>query len=320
MRDAILNFHTQFSFQPKVQYANTLKKKKYVLVCGMGGSHLAADLLKTIHPELPLFVHSDYGLPKTQILLAKETLVIISSYSGNTKEAIDGYREARKRHLPIAAISVGGQLLKRAKKDGVPFVALPDTGIQPRSALGFSLLGLLALLGRSKDIALARRIGAQLKKTDAEHRGRNLAKQLRGRVPVIYSSRTNQAIAYNWKIKFNETGKIPAFYNVLPELNHNEMSGFDVKPSSRILADHFVFIFLTDKTDHPNIQKRMSILKRLYEDRGLPVREALIEGKDPFIKVFSSLLFADWTALALADYYGLEPDLVTMQEAFKKSL
>ncbi|MBI4272789.1 hypothetical protein HY621_02980, partial [Candidatus Uhrbacteria bacterium] len=107
-------------------------------------------------------------------------------------------------------------------------------------------------------------------------------------------------------------------YNVLPELNHNEMTGFDVKETSRQLSEKFFFIFLKDHTDHPRIQKRMDILERLYQDRGLPVRVIDLEGVHPFYKIFSCLVLADWTAIYTAEQYGLESEQVPMVEEFKK--
>jgi len=110
---------------------------------------------------------------------------------------------------------------------------------------------------------------------------------------VIYSSKRNVAVAYNWKIKFNETGKIPAFYNVFPELNHNEMTGLDVREATKELSKNFHFIFLKDETDHPKIQTRMDITKKLYEDRGLAVEILQLQGNDIFHKIFSTLFFCD---------------------------
>jgi glucose/mannose-6-phosphate isomerase len=317
MRSAILNFAKQFSFEPKVENAKALGAYDHFIVAGMGGSHLAADLLLMQRPELALKVHADYGLPAR---MNKDALVIASSYSGNTEETLDAYASARKRGLAVAAIAVGGKLLELAKKDGVPYVMLPDTGIQPRSALGFSLIALLAIIGDKKSLRAVGALAKTLDPSEYEPAGKELAAKLRGRVPVIYASSRNAALAYNWKIKFNETGKIPAFLNVLPELNHNEMTGFDVTGGNRGLAKSFHFLFLADDADHPRVQKRMEVLQTLYEDRGLPVERIDITDADPWHGAFASLLLADWTALALADAYGLESEQVPMVEEFKKRI
>ena len=281
----------------------------------MGGSHLAADLAKLWNSQLPLTIVSDYGLPPE---VTKKDLVIASSYSGNTEETIDGLKIALKKKIPIVVIAVGGKLIALAIKHNLPYVQLPNTGIQPRCALGFSLRALLKIVKDERGLRESARLAKTLIPTELEKAGKTLAEKLKGRVPVIYSSRKNYAIAYNWKIKLNETGKIPAFYNVLPELNHNEMNGFDAQPSTKQLCNKFHFVFLKDKKDHPRVQKRMAILERLYRERGLPVETLELQGKTQFEKMFSSLVLADWTAVYTAEHYGLESEQVPMVEELKK--
>jgi len=148
--------------------------------------------------------------------------------------------------------------------------------------------------------------------------GKALAYRIKGKVPVVYSSSENAPIAYNWKIKLNETGKIPAFMNVLPELNHNEMNGFDVHPSTRPLSRVFHFLLLKDKNDNEHVQKRMEVLASLYEARKLPVMTLELKGKTVLEKIFSSLLLADWLAYHTATLYKVDPEQVPLVEEFKK--
>lgn len=318
MDEAIKNFAKQLLYKPQIENKQNFKKKKKIIVCGMGGSHLAADLLRDFKPELALTIHSDYGLPPIPDKEAKKTLVVISSYSGNTEETIDAFNQAKEKGLSLLIIAVGGKLIEQAQQYSIPYIQLPSTGIQPRSALGFSFKALLKVIGL-KDIAKeADALAKTLKPADYKQEGQELAQKLKGKVPVIYASNYNLAMAYDWKIKFNETGKIPAFYNVLPELNHNEMTGFDVKDSSRELSDKFHFIFLKDSNDQPRVVKRMEVLQKLYQDRGLPVEVIAMKGETKLEKVFSSLILADWTALSLAQHYGLEAEQVPMVEEFKK--
>lgn len=318
MYDAIKNFPSQFSYEPEIKNKENLAKRHWYIVAGMGGSHLAADLLKVWNPYLPLFIYKNYGLPKIPDEILNNSLVIASSYSGNTEEVLDTYNEARKRGLPLAAISIGGKLLERAKKDAIPYIQMPDTGIQPRSALGFNIKALLAVMGETAALQEINALANSLKPDELEIRGKELAKKLSGYTPVIYSSAENEAVAYNWKIKFNETGKIPAFYNVFSELNHNEMTGFDIKPKTKNLSKNYYFILLTNVSDHPRIQKRMVVLKELYQARKLPVVEIPLTGQNIFHKIFSSLVLADWTAYYTAEGYGVESEAVPMVEEFKK--
>jgi glucose/mannose-6-phosphate isomerase len=315
---AIRDFNKQFAYEPEIKNKKGLARPKWYIVAGMGGSHLAADLLKIWDSRLPLLVHKNYGLPNVPEAILKESLLIASSYSGNTEETLDAYLTAKKRGMPVAAIAVGGKLLELAKKDDAPFIQLPDTGIQPRSALGFSIKALLALMGEKVALREVGKLKRLLKPQSFKRQGRKLAQKLKGYVPVIYSSEQNEAIAYNWKIKFNETGKIPAFYNVFSELNHNEMTGFDVKEKTKNLSEKFYFILLRDKSDDARIQKRMTILKRLYQERGLPILEIDLEGLSVFYKIFASLVLADWAAYYTAKQYKVEPEQVPMVEEFKK--
>ena len=219
-----------------------------------------------------------------------------------------------------AAISVGGVLLERAKASGVPYVRMPDTGIQPRSALGFSTLGLLKITGNEEGLRETSRAAGALDPVIFEARGKELAGMLRGYVPIIYTSSRNAAVGYSWKIKFNETVKIPAFANVFPELNHNEMTGFDRTAETRPLAEKFFFIFLRDSADHAKITRRMEVTERLLRNRGLGTAVLEMEEKNSsaFYKVFSSLLLADWAAYYTAEIYGVEGEQVPMVEEFKR--
>ncbi|MFH1286503.1 MAG: SIS domain-containing protein [Candidatus Magasanikbacteria bacterium] len=318
MQDAIKGFAKQFAFEPTVEQSEKLENKTHVILVGMGGSHLAADIARTIDPGLPLLVHTDYGLPTVSDEALKQSLIVCSSYSGNTEEVLSAYDEAKERGLSVAVSAVGGKLIEQAKEDGIPFVQMPDTGIQPRSALGFSLLALFKLMGRNDLLDQARGLVDILRPEDLEEEGQRLAQLFKDHVPVIYASARNVSVAYNWKIKFNETGKIPAFYNVFPELNHNEMTGFDAQDSSKHLSEGIFFLFLKDIDDHPKVQVRMDVLEKLYKERGLPVEVMDLAGQNIFEKIFRSLIIADWAAVHTAEIYGLESEQVPMVEEFKK--
>lgn len=318
MNEAINAFAEQFRFVPVILPKPVRSYKRYV-VAGMGGSHLAAGLLQSCSPALDIVIHRNYGLPANPGAL-KDALVIVSSYSGNTEEALDTFATARKKKLPVAVIAVGGALLELAKKTGVPYVALPNTGIQPRSALGFSFMALLSLTRQEKLAKDAAKLAKTLVPSAYEKQGKAIDEAIKGRVPIIYASEQNSAIAYNWKIKFNETGKIPAFCNVLPELNHNEMTGFDVKEQTAALSERMHFIMLRDKDDHSRIQKRMATLTSLFQDRHIPVTTIDLQGKTRLERIFSSLLIADWAAYHTAKRYGLEPEQVPMVEEFKRMI
>ena len=177
---------------------------------------------------------------------------------------------------------------------------------------------MLALMHEKTLLAETGELVKQLHPVREESHARELAKRLQASVPIVYSSARNAAVAQNWKVKFNETGKVPAFYNVLPELNHNEMTGFDVRARTLPLSRHFRFVFLKDADDDPRLTKRMAVLERMFRDRGLPSEVVILQGKSRLQKLWNGLLLADWTAYHLARLYEVEPEQVPMVEEFKK--
>jgi glucose/mannose-6-phosphate isomerase len=316
--DDIKNYADQFEYEPIVENIRKLKKFSKFVVCGMGGSHLGADIIKTWHPELDLVVWHSYGLPKLHEKDIKERLIILSSYSGNTEETIDALNAAKSKRLNFAVVASRGKLIKLAQSLKVPYVQMPDFHMQPRMATGLSVKALLALMGERSWLAEAKTLSILLHPSREELRGRDLAKRLHGSVPVIYSSVQNGAIATNWKIKFNETGKIPAFWNVVPEMNHNEMTGFDSKGKTSGLSRHFHFVFLKDADDDRRIIKRMNVMEKLFRDRGFKTEIVLLQGKNHLHKIFNGLILADWAAFHSAKLHGVDPEQVPMVEEFKK--
>lgn len=350
MRDIILDFNRQFRYEPVIENEEKRRLgKAYIaynqqnyVVIGMGGSHLAGDAVRYLDPHLPLVIHKNYGFPDISYDKLLSSFVIIMSHSGNTEEALDSLDKTllpkgRLNRPSAATISSGGRMYEIAKAEGLPYIHVPDIGIPPRAATGLMTRALLKMMGLD---LLFRQTGllARLLKPDAlESAGEDIAKKLYCKIPLIYASAQNDTIAQNWKIRLNETAKTPAFYNVFPELNHNEMNAFDANQPTKFLADLFHFIFLTDKQDHPGVQKRMAILAELYLKTGRDVEVLeLNEQRDLYTdmwpskdmqsiesacrmhKLFSSIALADWTAYYLAKLYGVNPIEIPIVEEFKK--
>lgn len=322
MNEAIRNFPKQLEFTPKIENKEKLGAYGHFVVLGMGGSHWAADIIAGWKPEISLRIHSDYGLPHIPEHLKARTLVIGSSYSGNTEEPVDGFEEAGRRGLSRAALAVGGRLRDLARQASIPYIQFPDIGIQPRSALGFSMKAMLTLMDEGKAASDLAALAAPLteRMADLESQGKALAQNLQGHAPVIYASERNRAIAQNWKIRLNETAKVPAFWNTVPEMNHNEMTGFDVIPTTKMLSERLAVVFLSDDEDHPKVQLRMTVTEGLYRARGLKTVVIPMTGSRPFEKILSSVLTADWTAYHTSQIYGTESEQVPMVEEFKKRI
>ncbi|MBI5306494.1 bifunctional phosphoglucose/phosphomannose isomerase [Candidatus Wolfebacteria bacterium] len=319
MEQSIRKFTSQFQFQPKIVNSGKLKPFKNIVIAGMGGSHLAADLLKMLIGEkMPVFIHKDYGLPNLPKEYWENNLIIISSYSGNTEEAIDSFSSALKKKFNLAVISTGGKLLKLAQKNNIPYVQLPDAGIQPRLALGFNLMALLKLIGLKNDAREIKKI--RLNNDKCRREGERLAKFFENKIPIIYSSLKNEALTQIWKINFNETSKIPAFYNVFPELNHNEMEGFDAVLKTKQLSQNFRFLILTDKKDDKRILKRMKIFREIFIKKGFAVEILDFFGGSFWRKIFNNYLTAVWASYYLAKNYNNDPEKILLIENFKKMI
>lgn len=315
MEDAVRRTHEQFSYVPEVHNADQMHGmyKQYILGA-MGGSHLAAGILKLWKPKINLYVHRSYELPPYDEEFLEDSLHIACSYSGNTEETISFAQAAYERALPLLIITTGGTLLAFAQEHHLPHIILPRTGVQPRAALGYILIALATATNEPVCVGDMHVLGETFRATDYKTAGESIAASIGDATPVIYASVHNLSLAYTWKIKLNETGKIPAFYNVLPEANHNEMQGFGAGDGK------YHFIILKDERDHVGIQQRMDVLETMLQDLGYNVTSVPFVGDSVLARAFASLALADWTALSIAHTKKRDPEAVPMVEAFKQQL
>lgn len=321
MEDSILKFSEQFDFEPEIQNRDSLGEKNFdhFILGGMGGSHLAAGLFHIFRPGINLYIHRDYGLPPYEDDFMHKSLLIASSYSGNTEEVVDFLESAHKKGYAVAVITTGGKLLDYAKENNLPYILMPDTGIQPRAALGFAAMALAAFV-QPDMVEELRAMKEAIDSEQIKNDGLDLAQHLKNKVPVFYSSLQNRALSYIWKIKMNETGKVPSYYNVFPELNHNEMQGYDYTEANKSLSDKTHFVFIHDSEDNPKIELRMKKLEEILQEKGFGVTSIFLEGDTVIEKIFRSIVLADWTTLGLAQEYNTEPEAVPLIEDFKKRI
>ncbi len=316
LKDMLPQLSQQFSWEPQVINPETLRPHKHYVVCGMGGSHLGAWLIQEFGGVKELTIHRDYGLPAIAPEMLDDALIILSSYSGSTEEVLDSARMALEHGLSMVAISTGGKLLEFAREHAIPHIQIPETGLEPRLALGFAAIGIARLMQNQQVEEAIRTGGASVDVSEHEVEGTELGKRLVGKIPLIYSSNRNLPIAFIWKIKFNENAKIPAFENVFPEMCHNELTGFDVVEKTRDLSARMTAIFLEDTEDHPRIQKRMTVAKEMLHERGIPTESVPLTG-DAFAKAFRSAAYADWATIVLADHYDVPNPETPMVAEFK---
>jgi glucose/mannose-6-phosphate isomerase len=285
-----------------------------IIVGGMGGSGYAGTLLKQYLPDLNILVIEDYHLPSW---VKKNAFVFVSSYSGNTEETLSLFQDAHRKNFPIVALSAGGKLEAMALAKNVPHIKLPG-GLPPRLSTGYLFIPLLTVLQNAglipnQDPEIDKAIAAL---DNPKHRriGEELSSRLIDRVPLIYGSGKLEAVARKWKIDLNENSKTPAFYNIYPEFNHNELNGFINLPA------RFHAIILRDEDDSPRIQKRMDITKKIIRETGTTVTELVIRGDCALSKLLSALHISLYLSYNLALAYGTDPTPVPIVEILKKEL
>lgn len=316
MIETLRTYNTQFGFVPKVVNEHLIKKNyKHVILCGMGGSHLPAGLLKTIRPGIDIYVHRDYDLPPFEKSFFENALLVASSHSGNTAEVISFYRKAKQLFdLPVLCVSTGGELISLAQQGNDPHIILPQTDFVPRTALGISTIALASVL-KEREI-LQNLSSVIVDVAAAESQGRALCVRLGDRTPVFYASSANLNLAYNWKIKFNETSKMHAFSNVFPESNHNELEAYEYAgPMSGVMP-----VILRDSTDDARVQKRFDVFQELLVEKGVEHAVADISSPDVYQKVFQTIVLGDFFAAAVAEGRGVPQAEVPLIESFKKRL
>ncbi|MEY2703909.1 MAG: hypothetical protein RLY43_2548 [Bacteroidota bacterium] len=317
MEQSIINFNKQFAYEPVIRNSEKLKDNyEHFVLCGMGGSHLAAGIIKTHKPGIELYVHRDYDLPPYSDDFLSKSLLIASSHSGNTEEVLSFVKSALDKKLDVVIVTTGGELFELAVSAQLPHVVIPNEGVQPRLALGYSALAIAEIMKDKELISDLKNVSVKINPESLRSEGLSLANSIGNKIPVIYSSNKNLAVAYNWKIKLNETAKTPAFYNIFPELNHNEMQGYQDEGYNQ----NFHFIFLNDSSDNERIQERMNVLSVLLKEKGYEVTNLELSGDNVLEKVFTSLLTADWTAFEMAKIKGTDPQSVPFIESFKNKL
>ncbi|MFA6610041.1 MAG: bifunctional phosphoglucose/phosphomannose isomerase, partial [Candidatus Omnitrophota bacterium] len=254
-----------------------------------------------------------------------------SSYSGNTEETLSAYKDASARSAKIIVITSGGKLRKAANSDGVPVVHIPG-GLPPRCAFMFSFFPILITLSKlgmvkdeRRDIS---RLISFLKGIRRTHLGRDIgirkntakaiASVLYGKFPVLYGGQDHMdSAATRWRGQFAENAKTLASTHLFPEMDHNEIMGWE--HPKRLLKD-FVAVILRDKSDHPRVSKRMDVTKKIIEKQGVEVIEVYSMGKDLLSRIFSLIFIGDLVSYYLAMMNKVDPTPVEKIEYLKKEL
>lgn len=311
-----------FKFTPSAEISN-------IVVAGIGGSGLAAKVFESWPGiNIPFKIVNDYDLPE---FVGGDTLLICSSYSGNTEETLSALDQALslKQNRPqIIVVASGGELLKKAEKNNLPFITLP-TGFQPRMTLGYQLRALLEIMesaslvsGKIKQLeAAAQWLAEQMSDWTAavpssKNPAKQLAHELMGKSPVIYAGPKFFPAAYKWKISFNENAKNVAWCNQLPEFNHNEFLGWTSHP----IQKPYAVIDLRSDLEHIRTQKRFEITDKLLSGRRPAAQIVEAKGSDLIEQLIWVIAYGDFVSLYLALLNGLNPTPVELIEKLKAEL
>jgi glucose/mannose-6-phosphate isomerase len=312
-----------FSLPP--HYANVDK----VVILGMGGSAIGGDLVRSLvqsESKIPIIVHRDYGLPAFADV---RTLVIASSYSGNTEETLSAFEAALTSGYKKLVITTGGKLKEMAEANIIP-VFKYDYKSEPRAALGFSFLATLCFMQKlgfisdktgdvAEAIQLLEQLSARLDEKSPLKRNpaKQLAQKLYGRLPVIYGAGITAEVAHRWKTQINENSKAWGFYEVFPELNHNATVGF---PLPKEIASKIRVVLLRSPGFSERIKLRYDVTGELLKQAGVAYESVDSEGESPLAQMMSLIMLGDFVSYYLAILYKVDPTPVKAIDYLKERL
>ena len=295
-----------------------------VIVCGVGGSAMAGDvLLDLLAPSIPvpLIISRDVVLPG---FAGKDTLAVVVSYSGNTAESLDQYEDAMRRGCRIATITSGGKLEKLAMANSQPLVKLP-AGNQPRASLGY-LLGSLALvlqssgLGKLHDelLAAAPALRSYFDSLSpgvltSSNPAKRLAKAMCGNVPALYAPRPVRSVALRWQNQINENAKMVAFSGEVPEMDHNQLVGWLEGGAD----SHCRPVLLMPAEMRPTVRRMAEVTLQMLNERGLDPVYVALPGDGLIGNVLQGIALGDMTSYYMAVLKGVDPAPVTPIKEFK---
>ncbi len=298
-----------------------------VVVCGMGGSAIGADVVGAcLTLPVPYQVVRGYELPAW---VTERTLVVAVSYSGNTEETLACVARALPRGCHPVCVAAGGRLAELAAQHGLPLVSVP-AGLQPRASIGYLATPVGACLeaaglapGFDEQVAEAIEVTADLAAglvpdvDEADNEAKRVARRLLGRLPVVYGAGVTAPAARRWKGQLNENAKTPAFFNELPELDHNEIAGF---ATNQAVAGSVVLVLLDDPAGDERLRRRLTFTAAVAGRSVAGVVRVAARGVLPLARVLSSAYVGDFASLYLAVLYGVDPAPVTAIEDFKARL
>ena len=296
------------------------KEIKNILVSGLGGSGIGGNLAGEFigkQLKVPMQVNKDYFLPR---YINENTLVIISSYSGNTEETLQAFTTALEKNAHIVCITSNGKILEKAKEKNIDHIIIPG-GMPPRACLGYSLVQQLFVLkhfGLTDDSFISS-IEQSIQLLDQEENNikdeaKSIAGNLSGKLPVIYVCADMEAVAIRYRQQFNENGKILCWHHVIPEMNHNELVGWRKKD------DNLAVLLLRNKDDYARNRQRIDICKKIISEYTPHIIEIFSKGSDHIQKALYLIHLGDWLSFYLAQNKNMDAVEVKVIDHLKGKL
>lgn len=299
-----------------------------VVITGLGGSAAGGDFTRAVFEaegRVPCLVNRDYALPH---FVGVETLVFATSYSGNTEETLAAYADARRRGARIIAVTSGGELARRAEADGVPVISIPG-GQPPRTAMGYMLVPVLVTAARlgllpAQDVdGAAAHCEASLASWRREspfafNEAKQVAAFLHGAMGVVYGLGGWQSVvASRWRGQLNENAKQIVLTHAFPELNHNEIIGWE--GTARIGVSRWATLILEDGAERDRMRLRADVTERLIGGV-TALRRVRATGPTLLARMLGLALLGDFVSLYLAALNGEDPYAIRSIDAIKDAL
>ena len=299
---------------------------KMMVIAGMGASATGGDLLRlylTGRSQVPTFVFRDFNLP---VFVKRGALVIVSSYSGDTEEALSCLDDAVAKGADVVCVTSGGRLLQEARSRALPHVVLP-AGFPPRASLGYSFSALLALAWKvgicTDPSGELKECAEYLEETSGRYFGDSpgneasrLAADLETRIPIICCSGALDAVGLRWKNQFCENSKRLAFVSVFPEANHNDVMGWE----GRDIPLKAGIVVLRTADEHPTVAEVLSRAREIFAEKALFCGEFWGVGISLLCRMFSLILLGDYASYYLALRNGVDPTPIATIEKIKALL
>ncbi len=317
------SFDIMNSWNPKKKYKNI----ENILIIGMGGSAIGGDVARVIAQNdcsIPIFVNRSYNIP---CWVGAHTLVIASSYSGNTAETLSAFNQCIEKTSLIVVITTGGQIENYANQNDLDKIVVPK-GYQPRAALGFSFSSILILLNRlnfiSKEIIDNLRdvieplniLSMQIQKN--ENDAFNIAGQIHKTCPIIYGSEDlTWVVALRFRGQLAENSKMLAFHHNFPEQNHNEIEGWTCNQD---IMNTMSIIWINDSSDHIEVKARMKISSTLLNSKAGIQINIMQNGLNRIHRLIKLIHFTDWISYYAALLNNIDPTPVNIIQNLKSKI